>query len=162
MHIVEIDFVQLSYSNQREHLAKYMADPEKRMCANTWFREDTVDAWRHRRMYEMFDPLLTGDPGSSWLTVGDGRWGKDARYIHKKGGKVCATDITPDLLEHAKAIGFYSRIQRRKRGEALFRKWQLRLPTLQRGISPFSEAHDRTLRDAACREKGNCAHRAKR
>ncbi|EMG38436.1 methylase involved in ubiquinone/menaquinone biosynthesis [Desulfocurvibacter africanus PCS] len=104
--MVEIDFAQLSYSNQREHLAKYMADPEKRMCANTWFREDTVDAWRHRRMYEMLDPLLTGDPGSSWLTVGDGRWGKDARYIHKKGGKVCATDITPNLLEHAKAIGF--------------------------------------------------------
>ncbi len=100
------DFRKLSYTHQRRHLAEYLSDPEKRKWAETWFREDTVNAWRHLRMYETLDPLLIGDPGRNWLTVGDGRWGKDARYIYKKGGKVCATDITPDLLEQAKTIGY--------------------------------------------------------
>lgn len=82
--MADLNFAQLSYSHHREHLARLMADPEKRKRAETWFREDTIDAWCHLRMYKTIDPLLIGNPGRDWLTVGDARWGKDARYIHER------------------------------------------------------------------------------
>jgi SAM-dependent methyltransferase len=72
----------------------------------TWTRDDTVDAWRHRRMYGLLDPLIEAYPGASWVTIGDGRYGNDAHYLLSRGVNVLATDISDTLLREAAAAGY--------------------------------------------------------
>ena len=57
-------------------------------------------------MYKVLDPILIADPEAMWLTVGDGRYGKDAKYILAKGGDALASDISDYLLKEAKDIGY--------------------------------------------------------
>jgi SAM-dependent methyltransferase len=52
-------------------------------------------------MYACVDPLLEAYGGAKWLTVGDGRYGKDAKYIEDKGGDALASDISDHLLKEA-------------------------------------------------------------
>jgi ubiquinone/menaquinone biosynthesis C-methylase UbiE len=69
---------------------------------NSWKSLNTIDYWRHKRMYENIDPLIQKFPRASWLTVGDGRYGTDANYILSKGIKnVIATDISDTYLKIA-------------------------------------------------------------
>jgi len=75
-------------------------------------RDDTIDAWRHRRMYRFLDPLIETLPGATWLTVGDGRLASDARYLHSKGADVLATDISDTLGYQAVGLGYVSRFQK--------------------------------------------------
>jgi SAM-dependent methyltransferase len=79
---------------------------ENHQLASAWARDDTVDSWRHRRMRQLLDPLLTTFPGASWVTVGDGRYGTDAHYLEQHGADVMATDIGDGLLRKAHAAGF--------------------------------------------------------
>jgi ubiquinone/menaquinone biosynthesis C-methylase UbiE len=75
---------------------------------DSWKRKDTVDAWRHARMYRCLDPVLKGFPGAQWVTVGDGRYGNDAHYLEQGGAKATATDIADTMLKKAKADGYIS------------------------------------------------------
>lgn len=86
------DFVALSYAR---HAANRSPN------ARTWLAEDTVDAWRHRRMYATIDPLLDEFPGARWLTLGDGRYATDARYLRGRQAQVVASDISDALLQEA-------------------------------------------------------------
>jgi ubiquinone/menaquinone biosynthesis C-methylase UbiE len=63
--------------------------------------DDTIDAWRHRRMYTYIDPLVKFFRRAKWLTVGDGRYGQDAHYLLERGVNVLATDINDDFLKEA-------------------------------------------------------------
>ncbi len=74
--------------------------------ARSWLNADTVDSWRHQRMYRSIDPLMSCYPRAKWLTVGDGRYGNDAHYIQQRGMNVLATDISDLLLKEAKEIGY--------------------------------------------------------
>ena len=65
---------------------------EKEAHAKTWFETDTVDAWRDQRMYKLLDPIIDADKDAKWLTVGDGRYGKDGNYIQQKGCDVLVTE----------------------------------------------------------------------
>jgi len=96
----------LSYKSHEEHFNKHARGGEMEDHAKTWLETDTVDAWRHTRMYNALDPLLEMYPDATWVTVGDGRYGKDAQYIQGKGLKVLATDIAEVLLKEAKEIGY--------------------------------------------------------
>lgn len=62
-----------------------------------------VDDWRHNRMYAALDPFIR--PGENWLTVGDGRFGRDGRYIMARGAEVHCSDISEDTLAIAAAEG---------------------------------------------------------
>lgn len=65
----------------------------------TWKNKDTVDFWRHERMYSCLLPFIGNNPDARWLTVGDGRYGTDANYIVSSGAKnVLATDISETML----------------------------------------------------------------
>jgi ubiquinone/menaquinone biosynthesis C-methylase UbiE len=99
-------FATKSYAAHAGVYANCMAGGEKSGHAKTWTQEDTVDAWRHRRMYACIDPLLTFHAGARWLTVGDGRYGNDAHYIREHAGKVTASDISEDLLREARDCGY--------------------------------------------------------
>lgn len=102
------NFQEKSYQKHSEHFNEYSSGGKKESHAKTWFETDTVDAWRHQRMYQVIDPILKLNPKAKWLTVGDGRYGKDAKYISDKGGKALASDISDILLKEAKAIGYIS------------------------------------------------------
>jgi ubiquinone/menaquinone biosynthesis C-methylase UbiE len=69
---------------------------------STWSADDTVDYWRHERMFNNLLPLLRAYPKNSWLTVGDGRYGTDAHFILRNEGKALATDINDQYLKIAK------------------------------------------------------------
>ena len=62
-------------------------------------------------MYEMIAPILEQNPNNEWLTVGDGRYGKDAKYIIENGSNAIASDISEYLLKEAKEIGYINEYQ---------------------------------------------------
>ena len=102
----EISLIARSYESHRKHFDTYARAGEQSERAQSWFRTDTVDAWRHMRMYRVLDPFVEAYPGSSWLTVGDGRYGKDSRYLSDHGCAALPTDIAETLLAEAKLSGY--------------------------------------------------------
>ncbi|MDR6669336.1 class I SAM-dependent methyltransferase [Rhizobium sp. 1399] len=64
--------------------------------------QDTVDCLHHDRMYASLDPLLRHAAGTSWMTVGDGRFGTDANFLRPHVRSVLATSISASTLEIAK------------------------------------------------------------
>ena len=83
-----------------------MGDPFEVRIMNTWMKDSTLNRWRHDRILGNILPLVR--PGTSILTIGDGRYGTDANYIERHGGSAHATDIFGDLLEKGKEAGFIS------------------------------------------------------
>ena len=69
---------QLDYTGQEKQYSQHARGGVMESLAKIWLENDTIDAWRHARMYSALDPLLETYPDASWLTVGDGRYGKDA------------------------------------------------------------------------------------
>ncbi len=53
------------------------------MIKNPGLREDTVDFWRHDRMYKPLIPLLKNNPKTKWIAVGDSRLGLDSIRLKK-------------------------------------------------------------------------------
>jgi ubiquinone/menaquinone biosynthesis C-methylase UbiE len=70
-----------------------------------WFDRDTIDLWRHLRMFNLIDPLLEEHRGASWLTVGDGSYGTASIYVRRHEGRALPVDINTSLLEEAKTHG---------------------------------------------------------
>ena len=102
-------YIHLSYQDNSRHYGRYAVGAENESRAKSWLDPDTVDAWRHGRMYAALDPLLQADSSATWVTVGDGRYGKDARYISQRGADVVATDLDDTLLAEAKEMGYISK-----------------------------------------------------
>lgn len=67
---------------------------------------DSVDNWRHTRMLDSTRPLLATYPQATWITVGDGRYGSDAAYLHSRGAAVTATTLTDERLRIAFERGY--------------------------------------------------------
>lgn len=111
----------LGHASYRRHERAYEAysnGGERAETARAWLDPGTVNAWRMARMYRFADPLLEAFPGARWLTVGDGRYGLDAAYLRRRGGRPLATDIATTLLEEAKALGLIDEY-RKENAEAL-------------------------------------------
>lgn len=100
------DYQQASYRRHERHYADYPPGGAKDHKLRDWAAQDTVDAWRHRRMHACLDPLIDGLPDGSWLTIGDGRFGNDAHYLFSRGRTVLATDISDHLLQEARESGY--------------------------------------------------------
>ena len=95
-------FQEKSYQRHSEHYKQYSIGGKNELHAKTLFENDSVDAWRHQRMYQVLDPILISDPKAKWLTVGDGRFGRDAKYI-----KAIWKGIWSHILaNHAGYVGF--------------------------------------------------------
>ncbi len=86
------------YKLEKEELSEFQ---------QTWLRNDTVDYWRHYRMCAPVIPFAKLNPGSSWITIGDGRLGLDSVRLKKfePSLTVLPTDISTVMLEKAKKIG---------------------------------------------------------
>lgn len=88
------------------------AESEQQMKLPTRYtRPDSVDNWRHTRMLDLTRPIWQSFPGSQWITVGDGRYGSDAAYLHSHGVSVIATSLTDDRLKYAHEQGYIPAFQ---------------------------------------------------
>ena len=105
-------FHEKSYQTHSDHYEDYRNGGSRAEHARTWRSQDTVDSWRHIRLYGALDPILIHEKDSKWLTVGDGRFGRDARYILDQGAEALATDISDALLEEAKNEGYIEHFQK--------------------------------------------------
>lgn len=111
-------FQEVSYQKHTNSFVEYEQDGIKAEQAKSWFDNDSVDAWRHNRMYQILDPIIEEEAQSTWVTVGDGRYGKDAKYILNKGSEATATDISESLLIEANKLGYISKYKK-ENAEAL-------------------------------------------
>jgi ubiquinone/menaquinone biosynthesis C-methylase UbiE len=98
-------FQEISYRRHEGEFDSRRQGGAEEALARTWLKTDTVDYWRHARMYACLDPLLQNMKGASWVTVGDGRYGRDAWYLSQHGARAVATDISDVLLKEGKASG---------------------------------------------------------
>jgi len=74
--------------------------------ASCYSSPQSIDAWRHNRMIETISPLLKHFPGSTFLTIGDGKYGADAYLLQKHNVSVFASSLTDDLLKIAREKGY--------------------------------------------------------
>jgi ubiquinone/menaquinone biosynthesis C-methylase UbiE len=94
------------YKKQSKHMDSDLINVQRERIHKSWFEEDTVDFWRHDRMYEMLRPVAEYYPKSKWLSVGDGRFGLDSIRLRKKFGiNAFPTDISEAMLQHSKDKG---------------------------------------------------------
>src|SRR6266481_1654673 len=100
-----MSFHEVSYRKHAEHFEGDLTDEKRVARAKTWFDKATADYWRHARMYEAVD-YFTSDLGSTWLTIGDGRFGLDAMQVADRGfPNVLPSDISECLLKESKEQG---------------------------------------------------------
>lgn len=79
---------------------------DRKKYHESWFDEDTVDFWRHKRMYEALRPLAEYYRDKSWVSIGDGRYGLDSIRMEKLfGTKVFPTDISKEMLKKSLELG---------------------------------------------------------
>ena len=102
----EQSFRKKSYQRHAEFYPSRHNSETNKVDLEKVFFDKSVDRWRHERMYQMVDPLIEADEKTIWLTVGDGRFGKDARYLLDKGAEVHASDISDSLLEISHKAGY--------------------------------------------------------
>ena len=89
MEHIEISYLRQAESEQQMELPSRYTQPA------------SIDNWRHTRMLELTRPIWQALPDSQWMTVGDGRYGSDAAYLHSQGVNVIATSLTDDCLQYA-------------------------------------------------------------
>jgi ubiquinone/menaquinone biosynthesis C-methylase UbiE len=94
---------QRSYE-QHARLEEQQADGSKMPACFT--APDTVDAWRHRRMHVMLNPLIESNPGAKWITLGDGSYGSDAYFLQQQNVDVLASSLTDHSLKIAAEKGY--------------------------------------------------------
>jgi ubiquinone/menaquinone biosynthesis C-methylase UbiE len=98
-----VSFCEWTHINQSDHFADTNQFPDK--LVESWFDEQSADAWRHQRMYEGAE-LLLNSKIDKWVTIGDGRGGLDSIRLRKLGFEnVLATDIAENLLQRFKDLG---------------------------------------------------------
>ncbi|HWU54637.1 MAG TPA: methyltransferase domain-containing protein [Rhizomicrobium sp.] len=101
--------MRVKYDNHPQQWAEILSDPKQLEHSLTWFADDRVDSWRHRRMRELVLPVIAGSKDKKWLTVGDGRYGTDAHYLLAQGVKdVHASDIVDTMLKIGAEKNFIS------------------------------------------------------
>jgi SAM-dependent methyltransferase len=93
-----MDQIQQSYQRQA-------ATELETMMPSRYARPASIDNWRHTRMLDLARAVWRAFPGSRWMTVGDGRYGSDAAYLHAEGIPVVATSLTEEALKHAQQLG---------------------------------------------------------
>ena len=95
----------IKYDRHEEEWEECLSDKERKKVADTWIESsETLDKWRHERMLKKILPFV--DEDSEWVTIGDGRFGTDANFIIRNGGKAHATDISDKLLKIGNNKGF--------------------------------------------------------
>ena len=98
----------IKYDRHKDELDACINDPERQRVALTWLNQkNTLDTWRHNRVYSLVEPIIRCDSLATWLTVGDGRFGTDAHALIEMGAKnVHCSDMSDALLKIGSEKGF--------------------------------------------------------
>ena len=97
--------MKIKYDNHPDEWDECLSNPERKDIALSWLQNSTFDNFRHNRVLKKLTPLL--DSSSSWLTIGDGRFGTDAHFLLSSGvSNVHCSDISDTLLKHGHSKGF--------------------------------------------------------
>jgi len=98
----------VKYDRHEEAWEACINDPQRRKVGMTWLdQKNTLDRWRHNRMYSLVSPIIKSEPEATWLTVGDGRYGTDAHALLTMGAEnVHCSDISDTLLKIGHQKGF--------------------------------------------------------
>ena len=102
--------IEAQYQRQQEYTSSY--EDFEVLAREAEEYEKSLDRYRHLRMLTVCDPLLHAYTGSRWLTVGDGRFATDARYLAKRGANAIATDIDDTALKIAQQAGLIAEIRK--------------------------------------------------
>lgn len=94
-----MDGIEKSYARQA-------ASEQLMKLPTRYTKPDSIDNWRHTRMLDHTRSIWQKSPESSWITVGDGRFGSDAAYLHSHGVNVVATSLTDERLKYANEQGY--------------------------------------------------------
>lgn len=97
-------FQTLSYQANENHYHRSI--PTEAEDISSHYDPGMLECWRSYRLLSCLDPILEQMRAAKWVTIGDGKWGKEAFYIQTAGVDVVATDIDVSLLEAAKKKGF--------------------------------------------------------
>lgn len=98
--------IQDLHSLQENHHKNVINTEETKLKSETWFLKNTVDYWRHKKIRDSLLPIIKHFPESTWLTVGDGRYGTDANYLLDNKLIAHASDIQDELLKIGNQKGF--------------------------------------------------------
>ena len=92
---------------QKDYMNNDALKPERGAIHESWFDENTIDFWRHKRMYQTITPFVEKFKDATWVTIGDGRFGLDSIRLKKLFGikSILATDISENMLEISKQKG---------------------------------------------------------
>lgn len=95
-------------SSQKTHMEMDFINEDRKKIHQSWFAENTVDFWRHSRMYDTIQQFALYYKDLSWLTIGDGRYGLDSIRLRKKFDikNIFPTDISGSMLKYSKEKGF--------------------------------------------------------
>ncbi len=104
--------VDQSYKLHEQNSWNTVGAQDREQKIEAWQRRDTVDYWCHERKFNCLLPLINNDKDAKWVTVGDGRYGSDARFLEEHGIDVLATDINTDILSKAKDMGYVKKIEK--------------------------------------------------
>ena len=100
-----VDVVFKRYRQEIEHQGVFNGSIPSIMGA-----PETIDSWRHERMFDTVRSLIVARPDAAWLTIGDG--GADAWMLRALGAKtVTASCISDVVLRRLAAMGYLAGIQ---------------------------------------------------
>ena len=90
---------------QKKHMNEDIHDLSRKDIHEAWFREDTVDFWRNKRMLDFISPIAKFYSKNTWVSIGDGRYGLDSIHLKKLYGlNVFPTDISENMLKKSKEM----------------------------------------------------------
>lgn len=95
----------------QRHYDLQAASEEMMRLPASYRAPSSIDNWRHLRKLDMTMPLWQSDRSATWMTVGDGRYGSDAAYLHGHGIEVTATSLTSERLSKAAEMGYIESFQ---------------------------------------------------
>ena len=94
----------------------------RKLIGDSWLRETTLDSYAHDRQRKVFIKILKFYRNPSLLTLGDGRYGNDAKYFIKNGIRTHASDIADKLLKIANENGFINEYSCQNAEDLTFKK----------------------------------------
>lgn len=89
---------------QKDYMNNAALDTTRRAIHESWFNNNSVDFWRHCRMYNTISAIADEYNQAQWVTIGDGRFGLDSIRLKKLFGlkNILPTDIAENMLIESK------------------------------------------------------------
>ena len=81
---------------------------------------NSIGNWHHERMLRSIEPLLKYCKATTWMTVGDGRFGSDANFLRPYVASATATSISGSTLKIAKERGWIDAFSEQNAEKLLF------------------------------------------